>query len=72
MRRTRYTVTLPDGSKEGWEHSDVGDKARDSYTDWLKAQAYEDGSSPLQWVEVQYGDDNGETKIIRHSDERTS
>jgi len=58
----------PDGSKEWWEDSDKGDCARNSFVEWLNSKRYEDGPS-LAWVEVQYGDDEGETKIIRHSDE---
>jgi len=46
----------PDGSKEGWEESDVGDKARDKFVAWLQSEAYEDGSSPYSWVEVEYAE----------------
>lgn len=59
---------LPDGSKEGWADSDVGDTARAEFVKWLESQRYVDGSSPLAWVEVQYGDDEGETRIVGHSD----
>jgi hypothetical protein len=59
-----------DGSKEGWSDSDEGDKRREQFTRWLDSQLYEDGSSSLSWVEVQYGDDNGVTRIVRDSDER--
>jgi hypothetical protein len=59
----------PDGSKEGWYGSNLGDDKRHRFIEWLKGQNYEDGSSPFSWVEVQYGDDNKETKIINHSDE---
>lgn len=58
----------PDGSKEGWEESEIGDTQRKEYVKWLIAQKYDDGSSPLKWVEVQYGDDEGETIITQHSD----
>src|SRR5262245_1582447 len=59
----------PDGSKEGWDESDAGNDKRGTFIGWLRAQAYEDGSSPLDWVEVQYGDDNLETKIISSGDD---
>lgn len=59
----------PDGSKEGWTESDDGDDRRTAFVDWLDAQRFEDGSTSLDWVEVQYGDDNRHTAIIRHSDE---
>lgn len=66
---TESFFVAPDGSKEGWEMSDEGDAFRDAFVDWLEGQRYEDGSSPLAWVEVQYGDDNQDTRVIRHSDE---
>lgn len=59
----------PDGSKEGWDESDEGDIRRASYTDYLRSFEYEDNSTPVKWVEVQYGDDNYETKIIHDSDD---
>jgi hypothetical protein len=58
----------PDGSKEDWEESEQGDIQRKLFVDWLNSQKYEDGSGPLDWVEVQYGDDNGVTKIINDSE----
>ena len=59
----------PDGSKEGWNSSDKSDSRREEYIDWLDAQRYDDNSTSLDWVEVQYGDNERETRIIRHSDE---
>jgi len=47
---------FPDGSKEGWSDSAEGDAHRDGFIAWLKAQAYSDGSSPLAWAEVNYGE----------------
>jgi hypothetical protein len=65
----RTFLVAPDGSKEGWDESDAGDIARGQFIDWLNAQRYGDGSSYLQWVEVQFGDDNRETRIVHHGDE---
>lgn len=67
----RYTSFFipPDGSKEGWDKSDEGDSRRKDFINWLNKQRYEDGSTALDWLEVQYGDDEGESKVIRHSDE---
>jgi hypothetical protein len=62
-------AVLPDGSKEGWDHSKKGDEARTELLRWMNERRYSDGSSPLDWVEVQYGDDNDETIVTRHSDE---
>ena len=60
----------PDGSKEGWEESQLGDRQRAMFIEWLDTQRYEDGSTCLNWVEVQYGDDEYQTCIIAHSDEK--
>jgi hypothetical protein len=60
----------PDGSSDGWSESGTGDEARDAFVGWLNGQAYEDGSSPYSWVEVQYGDDRGDTRVIGDSGAR--
>jgi len=62
-------AVFPDGSKEGWGESDAGDSFRERFMAWLRGQMYEDGSSPLGWVVVQYGDNECETKVIADSDE---
>lgn len=59
----------PDGSKEGWNESDEGDDAREEFKTWLLSKRYEDNSSPIDWAEVQYGDEDRVTKIVTHSDE---
>lgn len=64
-----YSFTIfPDGSKEGWDVSDAGDEARGQLIAWMKTHRFSDGSSPFAWVEVQYGDDNWETRVCRDSD----
>jgi len=60
----------PDGSKEGWPDSDLGDSRRSDFIAWLRTKAYEDGSTSLDWVEVQFADDDLVTKVTAHSDER--
>lgn len=62
-------LIAPDGSKEGWEESDRGDVCREAFLAYCETQRYEDRSSPLSWAEVQYGDDNGEARIVHHDDE---
>ena len=59
----------PDGSKEGYRLSHEGDALRDEVITLCEATRYEDGSSPVDWVEIQYGDDDGETYCTRDSDE---
>lgn len=50
----------PDGSKEGREESENGDKARDEFIAWIEAeQRY------LRYVEVQFADDDGVVKVTR-------
>ncbi len=49
----------PDGSKEGWEDSDIGDVSRSTFKAWIRESGFY-----LKWVEVQYGDDEHRTKII--------
>ena len=65
----RSFAVLPDGSKEGWEASAEGDDARAEFIDWMRQQENKDGSSPWSWVEMQYGDDEHDTKVVVHSDE---
>ena len=61
-----YSFFIPtDGSKEGWKESEIGDKKRESFLDWIDSQAYEDGSNSLSYVEVYYGDDEGLSGVVR-------
>ena len=59
---------FPDGSKEDWDDSDLGDGNRAFFKAWLETQRHEDRRTSLDWVEVQYGDDDWDTKIIADSD----
>jgi hypothetical protein len=69
VNSTRSFAILPDGSKEGWGTSDAGNEARTKMVEWLRAQTYEDGSNPLAWVEVQYGDETyHNSRALRSSD----
>lgn len=66
----RSFLIAPDGSKEGWTTSDNGDAQRAQLLDWLDAQRYDDDSTPLEWVVVQFGDDDLNTRIVIDSDQR--
>ena len=57
-------LVAPDGSKEGWNTSDYGNEWRNVAICLLKEQGYH-----LDWAEVQYGDDEGNNIVLRHSDE---
>ena len=48
----------PDGSKEGWSVSCKGDHNREEFVEYLR------GDSGLSWAEVQYGDQEGDNKIL--------
>lgn len=63
----RSFAILPDGSKEGWEESNAGDRARYDFIRWMNDQAYEDGSSPLSWVEVEWDNPNFLPRVMRGS-----
>ena len=62
-------LIAPDGSKEGWEDSDVGDQQRESLIRWLDRQRHVDGSTPYDWIYVQFGDDERQNLIVRASDD---
>ena len=71
VNKVRSFFVAPDGSKEGWSDSDDGDVRRNVLIGWMSQQRYGDGSGPLSWVEVQYGDDEQETLVVSHSDEES-
>lgn len=50
-------VFLPDGSKEGWAHSDIGDLWRARFID-LFAWEFGDGSSPFDVASIRFGGDD--------------
>lgn len=62
-------AVLPDGSNEGWEDSNEFDAARAKFVEWIQTTYYPDGSSRLKWVEVQFGDDDRECKVLGSSDD---
>lgn len=59
-------AVVPDGSNEWWPDSNAGDANRAAFLAWLRKQESEERY--YDWVEVQYGDDGGETRIISDSD----
>lgn len=59
----------PDGSKEGWDESDAGDVRRADFLRWITTLRFEDGSTVFDWCEVQYGDENGDNRMLRHDDD---
>ena len=47
-------MIAPDGSKLGWEGSDLGDAARKAMKTWLRKHP----ECWVDWIEVLYGDDD--------------
>lgn len=62
-------VIFPDGSKEGWNTSDRGDAIRGAVIKRINSFADVHDTQSIDWVEIQYGDEEGNTAIVRHSDE---
>lgn len=59
-----YTFMIPpDGSKEGWPESYVGDNRRAAWKDWARQQESDDSNIYLEWVEVEYGDDMERARV---------
>lgn len=63
----RTFLVCPDGSKEGWADSDEFDLKRARFLIYLNLVRYEDGSSPLSWVELTYSPDADCAKITYDS-----
>jgi len=51
----------PDGSKEGWETSENGDRAREEFCKWLNS----DPNNHCDYIEVRFGGDDDNNSIIR-------
>ena len=57
-------LICPDGSKESWLDSNVGEDRREAFRAWLDGQKYDDGSTNLEWVEIAYGDDDRSANVV--------
>lgn len=60
-------LIAPDGSKEGWDVSNVGDAQREGFVRWADEQRHDDGSTSLAWVEVAFGSDDRDASVTRHA-----
>lgn len=60
VNHNKSFAILPDGSNEGRDVSNECDKAREQFTRFLESQS-------LDWVEVQFGDEDGDNKITGSS-----
>ena len=57
----------PSGSKANKDDADLEDVLFEEAIEHLESFRYEDTSSPLSWVLVQYGDDLDENKVLSSS-----
>lgn len=60
-------LVCPDGSKEGWSQSNVGDRQRKDFITYLNSLRHSDGSNNLEWAEVAYGSDDREAVVENHA-----
>jgi hypothetical protein len=59
----------PDGSKEYWDTSYEYTFRRESFADYVDSFAYDDGSNPLDFVDVGY-DEEGHVEVDRKTARR--
>jgi len=64
-------IVAPDGSKESRAESDHGDEMRAKVIEYLESLRYPGGDTSFDYVEVLYGDDRGEAKLLRYNDTRS-
>lgn len=66
----RSFLVGPDGSNEGWETSNEGDRRRGEFVDWLRRRSEEpgyEGAFLVDWAEIVFGDDEDRAGVVRHS-----
>lgn len=59
LNNIRSILICPDGSKKNWNERDEANQKRKLFKEWLESQKFEDNSSVLDWVEVEYDEDGG-------------
>ena len=57
-------LIAPDGSKEGWEASKIGEESRRAWKKWVKNEK----GLFVDWVHVDYGGDDPHASIIEYAD----
>lgn len=60
----RSFLIPPDGSKEGWDESQMGNNRRDALVRHFRS---DDKFRMLEWVEVQFADESGNNLVTRDS-----
>jgi len=56
INRKTTILLAPSGSKRGWSTDYEISQLREVFIVYLKTFDYEDGSSPIEWIEVGYGE----------------
>lgn len=64
INNTRTFLVGPDGSKTGWDEDEAGDERREKFEAWMEGLRFDDGSHPLQWVEVAYSSDDQKAEVV--------
>jgi len=67
MNATASFLVAPDGSKEGWDTSDLFDDRREQFIDWLR-----ENPGWFEWAEVVLGPDDCAAFITRHAWQETA
>lgn len=65
VNRKRTFLIPPSGSMTGWDTDIKHNDGRKAFIEWLLTQTFSDGSSPYEWVEVNYGSDNANAGITQ-------
>jgi hypothetical protein len=64
MNATESFFIAPDGSKENWEESNIGNERRQKFIDWVESRNDKDGGNAVSYCEVFYGDDFGDSQVV--------
>lgn len=69
VQATYSFLVGPDGSKEGWDESDIGDAKRRQFIEYLERQddPHNADRTYNSYVELFYGEDNGYARVERHN-----
>ncbi len=67
MNMSQSFFIPPDGSKEYWTDSDIGDARRAAFKAWLKSDMYDEDYC-VKWVELSFGDEAGPSEILAGDD----
>lgn len=60
-------ILAPNGSKKGWPMAKDCDKLRCNFINFMESFKYDDGSNPWKWVEVGFGERDGQQILSGNS-----